>query len=348
MRRTLVFAALLALPAAPAGAQEHLTAPIRLMLLGDATWRTTERDSAEGFSLGQLVAHLNAGLTDRLTMTTEATLTSRASGAAATIERIILAYHFSDAFRLSAGRYHTPISFWNVHYHHGSWLQTTIERPYTVRYGSPIVPVHFNGLLASGTVTSGASTFSWDLGFGNGRQLDLSSPGDAGDVNDKAAFLAGARYRPSLLGGLEIGVHGYLDEVMSEDIGADVDERIVGAHLVWLSNPEILIEYFNFHHDAEGAADATTSQAAYGQIGWRIPGATSFQPYVRWETIDIAEGDALFPETWDYDGFVGGLRWDFADFGALKGEVRSERFRGDGRALSVLFNASFVVPNIIE
>lgn len=349
MKRTLAAALLLAGLTAPATAQTDPLGPsVRLMLFGDASYVWSEHDTTEGFALGQVVAHLNAVLSDRLTMAAEATLTSRSTGTIATIERVILAYHFSDALRLSAGRYHTPISWWNTQYHHGLWLQTSIDRPNMVRFGTPLIPVHFLGLLASGTVPAGRSTLVYDAGFGNGRQPDLVSPGDAGDANAKPAFLAGIRFRPAPLQGFEIGAHAYVDEV---DPGLDagpVDERIFGGHAVWLTNPELVIEYLQFMHDPEGAA-STTSHAFYAQAGWRLPGARTVQPYVRFETIDIAEDDALFAgRGLGYDGVIGGVRWDFATFGALKAELRSEKPTGGERGTSIAVNASFVVPNIIE
>ena len=349
MTRTLAAAVLVFAAVAPAAAQTDLGPPVRLMMFGDASYRWTERDVDEGFSLGQVVGHLNAVLTDRLTVAAEATLTSRSSGTVATIERVILAYHFSDALRLSAGRYHTPISWWNTQYHHGLWLQTSIERPNMVQFGTPLVPVHFLGLLASGTVPVGRSTLVYDAGLGNGRQSDLVTPGDAGDENDRLAFVGGLRFRSAVVPGLEVGVHGYLDEVDPGTGAGTVDERILGAHAVLLSNPELLVEYLHFVHDAHAATGSTDSDALYVQVGWRLPGSRGVQPYVRYETIDTAADDALFAGLGlAYDGIIGGLRWDFADFGALKAEVRSEEFAGGERAASVVLNASFVVPNIID
>ena len=43
------------------------------------------------------------------------------------VERAIVKYSHNDAIQVSAGRYHTPIGWWNAGYHHGRWLQTTIN-----------------------------------------------------------------------------------------------------------------------------------------------------------------------------------------------------------------------------
>ncbi len=351
MNRPSAAAVVLALCSAYAGgaaAQTHTDPPLRLMLFGDASYLATERDVADGFSLGQLVGHLSAGLSERVTVFAEPTLTSRPTGTIATLERLIVRYDFSDGFKLSAGRYHTPISWWNTQYHHGLWLQTSIDRPRLVRFGTPLIPVHFMGLLAEGSLPVGRSTLVYEAGVGNGRQEDLVAPGDAGDDNGHRAFVAGVRVRPGFLHRVELGVHGFLDRV---DPGTGpVDERIVGGHVVWLANPEIVAEYLHFIHDPRTAGAQTVgSDGYYAQVAWRLPGARALQPYARYEATDIGAGDPLFTGLGlDYDGVIGGLRWDFAEFAALKGEVRSESFAGADRATSLVLNAAFVVPNLIE
>lgn len=347
MTRTPAALVLLAVSFAPAAAQNELGPPVHVMLFSDATYLWTEADASEGFSLGQVVGHLNAALSDRFSVSAEATLTPRSAGTIATLERLILAYQAGDGFRLSAGRYHTPISWWNTQYHHGLWLQTSIDRPNMVRFGTPLIPVHFLGLLASGTVAVGGSTLVYEAGVGNGRAPDLVGAGDGGETDAEAAAIGGLRFRPGATR-LEVGVHGYLDRVDPVGATGPVEERILGAHAVWLANPELLLEYLHFRHEPEGpGSEVTTSDALYLQVGWKLPSAV--QPYFRYETVDIGAGDPLFAGLGlAYDGFIAGVRWDFVDFAALKGEVRREERAGGAAATGIAVNASFVIPNILE
>lgn len=348
MNRPTAAVLLLAATCSPIGAQTEADLPLQVMIFGDASYIATERNVPEGFTLGQLVAHMNAGLADRLIVSAEATVTPRNAGTIATLERLIVRYEFSDALKLSAGRYHTPIAWWNTQYHHGVWLQTSIDRPRLVRFGTPLIPVHFLGLLADGNVPLGASTLVYEAGVGNGRQPDLVGPGDTGEEDAALAFIGALRFRPAALTGLELGVHGYLDRVAGP-IG-DVDERIVGGHLAWTANPEVVVEYLHFIHDPETAGLAsTTSDGFYGQVGWRPDRWPTLQPYARYEDIGTAADDPLFAGLGlDYEGIIGGVRWDVADFAALKAEVRSEQAAGGDRATSFVLNASFVIPNIIQ
>lgn len=319
------------------------------MLFSDASYLLTDQDVNEGFSLGQVVGHLNGALTDRLSIAVEATLTPRSAATVATLERMIIAYNVSDAFKLSAGRYHTPISWWNTQHHHGLWLQTSIDRPRMVRFGTPLIPVHFIGFLASGTIPVGPSTLTYEAGAGNGRAPDLVGPGDAGEQDGRVALISGLRFRPGGAPGLELGIHGYVDRVDPTGTTGPVDERILGGHVSWLANPEVLVEYLHFIHEPEAGGGASTSDAFYVQAGVRLPPGRTLHPYVRFERIDIAAGDPLFAGLGlGYEGVIGGLRWDFASFAALKGELRSEEVGGAQRATSFAMNASFVIPNIIE
>src|SRR5438045_677694 len=94
--------------AIPARAQDEVRGPVvNAMMFGDASYIFTTRQIPGGFSLGQLVGHVNASLTDRLTLFGEVSATAQAGGYNIEVERSILRYDFADEFKLSAGRFHT-------------------------------------------------------------------------------------------------------------------------------------------------------------------------------------------------------------------------------------------------
>ena len=78
-----------------------------------------------------------------------------APGFNAEVERMILRFDHSDRLKVSFGRYHTPINYWNTAFHHGQWLQTTITRPEMIQFGGRFLPVHFVGALVEGGVPGG-------------------------------------------------------------------------------------------------------------------------------------------------------------------------------------------------
>jgi hypothetical protein len=313
-------------------------------IFGDVTFAASERDGPEGFILGQLVGHGNALLTERLSFFGELSATAREAGYAFEVERAIIRYEFADVLKLSIGRYHTPISYWNTAYHHGLWLQTSVARPELIQIGGFYLPVHFMGALAEGVVSNPALSVSWEVGAGNGRGSLLGRPGDTGDVNDETALLGGVRFRPGFARGLQLGGSLYLDRVTTDSAAAD--ERIASAHVVWDSGaPELIAEYVHVRHEDDASATAE-SHGFYVQAGYRLPGALSaFKPYGRFERLSVDEADPVFVGLRDYEASIAGIRWDFETLAALKAEFRRDRWT-DGEWLnSLLVQAAIVVPS---
>src|SRR4029077_8829892 len=115
--------------------------------------------------------------------------TPPATGFNAEVERAIIRFDQSDYLKVSFGRYHTPINYWNTAFHHGAWLQTTISRPEMTQFGGSFLPVHFVGSLVEGAVPAGGLNFNYNVGIGNGRGQVISRDGDFGDVNNNRAWL---------------------------------------------------------------------------------------------------------------------------------------------------------------
>jgi hypothetical protein len=69
----------------------------------------------------------------------------------------------------------------------------------------------------------------------------------------------------------------------------------------------------------------------------------AFKPYARVERIAVDDGDPLFePFGLDYEGFLVGVRYDFASLAALKLEYRDEEFAADEeREKSLWIQVSF-------
>ncbi len=114
-----------------------------------------------GFSEGQLTLHLSSALSSKVSVFSEITFTARSDAGTGTpeapgfnveVERLIIRYDWNDFFKVSFGRFHTPINYWNTAYHHGTWLQTTIDRPEMVQFGGSFIPVHFVGIQVEGAV----------------------------------------------------------------------------------------------------------------------------------------------------------------------------------------------------
>jgi hypothetical protein len=310
-------------------------------LFGDVVYVGRESALMDGFLVGQMVAHGNARLSNRLTLFGEVSATARPDSYAFEVERAILRYDFLDEFKLSAGRYHTPISYWNTAYHHGLWLQTSVARPEIIKVGSRFMPVHFIGVMAEGTLTASAVSFSYEAGLGNGRGFNIARGGDAGDVNSSRASVFAARLRPGHFG-LQLGGSIYFDDVETP-LAGEFDERIASAHVAWdAGGPELIVEYATANHEGAGDFD---SEGWYAHAGYRLPGiASRFKPYVRFEHLDANAADPVFDTVEDYRAIIGGIRYDFEGLAALKGEYRRERFGPGDDVNGLYFQVAFAVP----
>src|SRR5262245_14686662 len=144
---------------------------LKITGFGDLTFSSQHIiEFPRGFSEGQFVLHMASALSPRATFFGEMSFTPRndagtgsppATGFNAEIERMILRLDQSDRLKVSFGRYHTPVNWWNTAFHHGSWLQTTIQRPEMTQFGGRFLPVHFVGALVEGTFPAAALNLTY-------------------------------------------------------------------------------------------------------------------------------------------------------------------------------------------
>jgi len=295
---------------------------------GDVDFSATDqKGSTSGFSLGQLDLHLASALSRKVTYFGEITFNAQpASVYTVDVERSIIRYDYNDFFKLSFGRYHTPIGYWNTAFHHGAWLQTTIARPEFVKFGGTFIPVHFLGFLAEGNIPSGGAGLSYNVGVGNGRGTLISRPGDAGDINDNRAWVANLYSRPARLYGLQMGVSVYRDKITlpgTQPNGNNFREWISAAHIVWTKEtPEFLAEFANVNHRNILTNFVTNSQAFYAQVGYRLPWLErTLKPYYRFEHTHVPLSEQVFTNQ-DLVQSIVGMRYDITNYAAFKGEYR--------------------------
>ena len=309
---------------------------LHLSGFGDVTFSAQKAsEGARGFSDGQFVLHFASALSPRVNFFGELSLSPRAdagsgspaaTGFNAEVERAIIRFDQNDLLKVSFGRYHTPISWWNTAFHHGQWLQTTVSRPEMVQFGGKFIPVHFVGGLSEGAIAAGGLNVNYQAGIGNGRGSVISRGGDAGDNNAHPAWLVNLFSKPDRLFGLQVGGSAYFDRV-SVPGRPEFDERIMSAHVVWQrEDPEVIAEIAHVHHEQVGGGVAASSLAYYIQGAYRLPSAARlWKPYYRFEHIDIAAADPVFAGIPNLDGSTIGVRYDLTEFAAIKTEARMRR-----------------------
>ena len=314
---------------------------LKLSGFGDINYSASDQPGTHtGFNEGQFILHISSALSSRVAYFAELSLTARtdagtgsppATGFNTEVERSIIRYDQSDHLKISFGRYHTPISYWNTEFHHGSWLQTTASRPEMVQFGGSFLPIHFVGALAEGSFSAGGLNVNYNAGIGNGRSSVLSRSGDWGDVNNNKAWLATLFIKPDQLYGLQLGASVYRDKINA--VGRpEAREWISSAHLVWAKErPEFISEFFNVNHQQLATGLTTNSQSWYAQVAWRLASADHWKPYYRYEYIHVPHADTVYSGlNLSVAGSNLGVRYDISSFAAFKFEWRNQNRPGLG------------------
>ncbi|NQV87093.1 MAG: hypothetical protein HQ492_08460 [Woeseiaceae bacterium] len=331
------------------GAHDNDAPHFVAMGFGDVGYYSRDDGSSDGFAIGQVVAQLGASMGDSFSVFGEFTLTAKEDSHASGVERLIVKYEFSDRYKLSAGRYHTPIGYWNSAFHHGAWLQTTISRPEIFRFGSKIVPIHFVGALMEGLIPSGRLGLNYKVGLGNGRHSNISAGGDVGDINSDKAWMVQIAAKPVDYYGLNMGIGFYNDEVPLPS-GADVKENTVSVYAAWTKEaPELIFEYLHSQHELLNDSSVSGDvDGWYAQFAYRLPGKHhNWKPYARLERTRVDDSDPLLgAESLDYDGGILGVRWDFNHYAAIKFEYRNEEFDRAGQENNFGIQVSFALAKL--
>jgi hypothetical protein len=291
--------------------------------------------SSSGFTMGQFVLHFASRLSKKVSYFGEVSLTAQPNIYNVDLERSFIRYDFNDAAKISFGKYHTPINYWNTAFHHGAWLQTTIARPSMIRFGGAFLPVHFVGAQSEGTIPSKGLNLGYNVGIGNGREIGptiLGRAGDNGDVNNNRSWLVNVFSRPSRLRNLQVGASLYNDKIteglsaIPRREGNNFREWIVTGHVIWTGeSPEFLAEFANVHHRSILTGHSFDSQGAYAQIAYRLPvWGKRWKPYFRYDYIDVSRSEPVFVNNVDdVRGSTAGMRYDISEFAAFKAEYRN-------------------------
>ncbi|HXJ03993.1 MAG TPA: porin [Candidatus Acidoferrum sp.] len=310
---------------------------------GDVDFSATDqKGSTSGFNLGQLDLHLASALSSKISYFGEMTFNAHPTNYTVEVERSIIRYDYNDYFKISFGRYHTPVGYWNTAFHHGAWLETTIDRPEIVRVGGTFIPLHFVGFLVEGNIPSGGAGLGYSVGVGNGRGDTISRPGDAGDNNNNRAWVANVYSRPVKLYGLQFGASVYRDKITLAN-GTNFREWISSAHVAWTRGaPEFLAEFANVNHHQLFTNVSTNNPGFYVQAAYRLPWLEkSLKPYYRFEYLHTPQNETVFTNL-DLVESIFGLRYDISSYAAFKSEYRhASRLPGTPTINGLFLQTSF-------
>ena len=224
-------------------------------------------------------------------------------------------HDFSDALQVAGGRFHSPLGYWNRTFHHGTYLQDSVGRPFFMDFedgSGGILPVHLIGLMATGDVGS----FNYQVGISNGAGLDTSTCSGAtiscttrpelnanntSDQNTNKAVIARGTYAPEDVG-FQVSLFTMIQSIaesatstLGSSVGSSLFEQtIIGFDAHYETEMfDFTAEYFNITNDSNiGDKQSHSADAYYLQFGYRVYEAG--KGYYRYASLDFDDADSYF------------------------------------------------------
>jgi hypothetical protein len=239
------------------------------------------------------------------------------------VERLMLTYKPSEYFQISFGRFHSMIGYYDLAYHHATWLQTTVERPFLFAFEDHggILPIHNVGVSTQGKLPSGSWNLHWGFETGNGRASNnlFEEPvqNNVAENNGKTFDFA-AWAKPDWAPGMEFGASVYHDRLYPAN-ATRIGQTISSAHVVYnRSGNEFLNEIVIEDNNLLDAHATIHTTGFYSEISHRM---AMVRPYFRYEYLNVNQRDPIFGFYGRRSGPLGGVRWNAGEFTAFKLQI---------------------------
>src|SRR6266849_786720 len=283
------------------------------------------------FYTGDFDLLLTARINDKASVLSEI---SFGEGAAQTfsvdLERVLFNYDYNDHLRMSFGRYHTGIGYYNRAFHSGNWLQTTADRPLVMEFAHDggVLPTQAVGLSFTGSIPSGRLGLNYIAEYGSSDTELRDLTGNTLDDEDNGNHVnVGLFARPESIRGLQIGASIYHDRISdtSRGPGVRLGQTIVNGHIVYIRHGiEFLNEGFLIRHDYHQSSTVYNMPAFYSQISKQF---RHIRPFFRYQYINANQGSFL-EQFALRQGPSFGARYDFNDSIAVKTQLDHTQRKG--------------------
>jgi hypothetical protein len=309
---------------------------IELFMFGDASAiaRSGENPGFEVGELGlQVTAHLAPGFVGRMETVFAYTDTF---GTDIDMERMYLEYR-SAGWTITGGRTHAELGYWNNAFHHGRWLQLTIDRPHVLRFEDHggMLPIHHVGVSVAHGPPRGEPGLEVAFELGNGHGPTLLGIQNLGDDNAAKSGLVRVGAVGLLNDTLRFGANLGVDEIAAAPATVypllpdrPMLELITGLYLALRGDSLVIYsEMYDVLH--RGAGRSWNTADGFVVAGYRLG---KLIPYVQ---VEARRGDGrtdpfynpepmthpeAMPPT-DYTELTLGLHHDLSSWSALKLEL---------------------------
>ena len=334
-----------------------------LGVFGDLSYITSNAPGDEpNFRIGSLDFYASQYIDDKTRALFELQFQTFSGDFTYEIQRFEIMREFSDAFRVGLGRFHTPLGYWNHHYHHGILMQDTVSRPFVLSFeggATAFIPMHMIGAMVNGDLASG---IQYEAAVANSGMIDSTTSDGLvvpirDDLSPNKSYFARLNYDAPQVS-FKPGVFGMVNDVVETGDGGLVGrgdnlvkQQLVGLDLRYERDDfDLLAEFYHLENDLQpgvGDADSHTALAYFTQFGYRP--TERWKATYRYETIDFDDDDAYFTDpnligmTQTQSRNVLCLRYDFSESNAMMLEFSRVAPDDGDKTNTVILSWAFVV-----
>lgn len=240
------------------------------------------------------------------------------------LERALVKYDYDDHLKMSFGRYHTDVGYYNTAFHSGKWLQTTADRPLVMEFAAEggLLPTQAVGVQVTGLVPSGKLGLNYLFEYGSSDTIrpELGGTGISDDENNGNHINIGFFARPEAFPGLQVGGAFYHDKISEAESESNLrlSQSIVNGYVVYVAHGiEFLNEGFLIRHSREHSEVTFNMPAFYSQFSRKFG---SIRPFFRYQYVN-ANVNSMFDDVLLRHGPSFGVRYDFNENIAFKTQL---------------------------
>jgi hypothetical protein len=275
------------------------------------------------FVLGQYDLFITSQITDHISMLGESVF-EYDGDFGVDVERLFIKYTHDNHFAVSAGKFHTPIGYWNNAFHHGLVIQPLIVRPDVLKFEDDggILPIHETGVQFDAEHFTKAN-IGLNVLISNGIG---STP--ISDNNVAKAITLNLHAEP--VDNLVLTLSGYMNHADAGFVNPqmimvnhDVNTTILNASVAYMNGKlpiEFIAEYYTINHDMDTTGQhnkVTNAFLLYG--GYKIK---RFTVYASYENITYPD-DIQYYMPNNTSNMIFGLRYKPSPLAAIKVQYRN-------------------------
>jgi hypothetical protein len=239
------------------------------------------------------------------------------------LERLLLKDDYNDHLRMSFGRYHTNVGYYNTAFHSGSWLQTAASRPLIMQFADDggLLPTQAIGVSVTGTVPSGKLGLNYlaEYGASDTVRPSLNGTNVEDDLNNGNHLNLGFFVRPDAFPGLQVGASYYHDRIHPDLTRVPTSQTIINGHVVYNGHGiEFLNEGFLIRHAVLQSSLVFDTPAFYTQFARRLG---PWRPFFRYQYINARPGNAIYQDVGLRYGPSVGARYDLNEYIGFKAQL---------------------------